>query len=158
MNHKLAPLYLARAQLITDAEVRDSVLAMLAGAIEEAKDAATDAREEGDDDTAAADDAFGGAVQNFLDDADAGTVAEVHRLISAPINVRAYFGAMLGECPTLVSDIEELPLLSACGEECGRAIDAAAVLLECTRRAYGELNADTIRHITASACNVFWRG
>ena len=72
------------------------------------------------------------------------------------MNIYEYFTQKLGRRPADVT-FKDLPVDSNCGDDCKRAIDAAAILIDADSNA-GGINCNVIRNIADHACQVYWRG
>lgn len=149
---KLLQLHLAEAGAIEDAAIRaevERILTCAARAAELVKGA-----------PGTRDDAFASFVVMELADAPDTVGHEIDKAFALiTTSVLDYFAALLGESSTLVADIAECPLDSACGADCRRAIDGAYILLDCMRSAYGEGDRmEAVREMAAQVCNCFWRG
>jgi len=68
-----------------------------------------------------------------------------------------YFSRVLGEVPQDAT-LRELPVASPCGDDCSRAINAAAVLIGASEMAVGPKHRDQLLAIAAETVRVFWHG
>jgi hypothetical protein len=72
-------------------------------------------------------------------------------------SVYNYFKVVLDSEPGDIS-LESLPLDSACGRSCKKAIDAAAAFLVHVRASIGSEATHEIIETTDLVCQVYWRG
>ena len=72
------------------------------------------------------------------------------------MNIYNYFARKLGAVPA-DKTFKDLPVDSNCGDDCKKAIDAAATLIDADSNA-GGINREVIRDIAFHACQVYWRG
>ena len=74
-------------------------------------------------------------------------------------NVWDYFTLLLG-CNPKDSSLTDLRVDSNCGDDCKRAIDAAATLLDCMQTAGADATEYTAQIIESvdRTCQIYWRG